>query len=477
MRLKKYIITIIAFILVFFLSFSVCAKEVSNSDVTYAYCPETQTLTFSGTGEIKDNYFGFATVDMEAYEDCDELPDEPIFKLNNEMKNVKKLIIEEGITKIGWSVFAYKWLGFKNLETVVLPESLKVIGAEAFSGCQNLSSIKLPEGLIEIGNEAFEGCKSIKNINIPFDTRVGIGVFNGTSLSSLSYTKNKQDYIENMPLLKTITTTSNSGFVWQCNKLEEVIIDSKNNKKDGQDIWDFGYCKELKVIRVMSLTDVFQIRITNCLNAKIYCFEGAAIIKQLKKDGIAFEVIPSTPYSVKAKTQTEKTITLIWSDSAEATGYRVYKYNSEEKKYKKIKSVKTNTCKVSGLSSGTTYKFKIKPYKKTADGTVIWGEMSEVLTTATKPAKSTLTVTSTSKGKANLSWTNVSGETGFQVYYKDSKDGTYKKYKSYSGNTVKATASSLTSGKTYYFKVRVYKKVDGKTVYGAFSSAKSVKIK
>lgn len=95
----------------------------------------------------------------------------------------------------------------------------------------------------------------------------------------------------------------------------------------------------------------------------------------------------------------------------------------------------------------------------------------------TKPAKSTLTVTSISKGKANLSWTNVSGKTGFQVYYKDSKDGTYKKYKSYSGNTVKATVTSLTSGKTYYFKVRAYKKVDGKTVYGAFSSAKSVKIK
>lgn len=186
-----------------------------------------------------------------------------------------------------------------------------------------------------------------------------------------------------------------------------------------------------------------------------------------------FTIAPASPKPTA--TQTENSITLSWEKAVGATGYRVYSYNPTTKKYTKIASIKDTTYTVTNLNSGTKYYYAVKAYTKD-DGT-IWGDMSEVLTTATKPAKSTLTVKSASKGKATLSWTNVSGETGFQVYYKDSKDGKYKKYKTYSGNTVKATASSLTSGKTYYFKVRAYKKADGKTIYGSFSSAKSVKIK
>ncbi|MGN1194851.1 MAG: hypothetical protein ACI4SB_05165 [Acutalibacteraceae bacterium] len=41
----------------------------------------------------------------------------------------------------------------------------------------------------------------------------------------------------------------------------------------------------------------------------------------------------------------------------------------------------------------------------------------------------------------------------------------------------KYTKTGLTKGKTYSFKVRAYKTVDGKTVYGGYSAEKSVKIK
>jgi fibronectin type 3 domain-containing protein len=108
---------------------------------------------------------------------------------------------------------------------------------------------------------------------------------------------------------------------------------------------------------------------------------------------------------------------------------------------------------------------------------VVWGEYSKVIITATKPSKPTVKVTSTSTGKANLSWSNVSGESGYQVYYSTQKDNEFKKVDSFKSNTIKSSKSNLKSGKTYYFKVRAYKKVDGKTIYGSFSSAKSVKIK
>ena len=58
------------------------------------------------------------------------------------------------------------------------------------------------------------------------------------------------------------------------------------------------------------------------------------------------------------------------------------------------------------------------------------------------------------------------------MYYSIKKDSDYKKINNFNANTTKSTKSNLKSGKTYYFKVRAYKKVDGKVVYGSFSDVK-----
>ena len=74
-----------------------------------------------------------------------------------------------------------------------------------------------------------------------------------------------------------------------------------------------------------------------------------------------------------------------------------------------------------------------------------------------------------------LKWNAVKGADGYQVYYSTSKDGEYKKLTSTTKTSL--TKSGLKSGKTYYFKVRAYKKTDSGTLYGSFSSVKSAKIK
>ena len=189
---------------------------------------------------------------------------------------------------------------------------------------------------------------------------------------------------------------------------------------------------------------------------------------------LTFTIAPKRTTGVKAKTQTTSSITLTWTKTTGATGYRVYQYSPSKGEYVLKKSIKgTTTYKVTGLKAGTTYKFKIKPYVKSDDGTVIWGSASSVLSTATKPSTPTVKSVTASSGKATLSWNNISGESG---YYSTSKNGTYKKMKSVSADTVKYTTSKLTAGKTYYFKVRAYKKVDGKTIFGSFSDIKYIKV-
>ncbi len=191
---------------------------------------------------------------------------------------------------------------------------------------------------------------------------------------------------------------------------------------------------------------------------------------------LTFTIAPKATSKISV-TSTTSAIKLTWKKVTGADGYVIYQYNTKTKKYDKIKTIKSGTTvsyKIKKLKAGTKYKFLIKAYTKD-DGT-IWGK-SATIQTATKTKTPTLKVTSTSKGKVALSWSNVAGESGYQVYYSTKKDSGYKKLGSYKANVVKGSKSKLTSGKKYYFKVRAYTKTDSGIVYSSWSSVKGVKVK
>lgn len=85
-----------------------------------------------------------------------------------------------------------------------------------------------------------------------------------------------------------------------------------------------------------------------------------------------------------------------------------------------------------------------------------------------------LSVGSTSK-TAVLEWSRVKAADGYQVYASASKNGKYTRIKTTKGTGM--TEEKLATGKTRYYKVRAYRKVNGKTVYGSFSKVKKVVIK
>ena len=155
-------------------------------------------------------------------------------------------------------------------------------------------------------------------------------------------------------------------------------------------------------------------------------------------------------------------------------------YNGKTKKPTvTVKDSKDNT-----LKEGTDYTVQYASGRKNPGKYTITVtfkgkyEGKKVLTLTIKPkAPSISSLYSKTKGKAVIKWTNVTGESGFQVYYATSKDGTYKKVNSYSANKLAGSKTKLKSGKRYYFKVRAYKKTSGGTVYSSWSAVKSVKVK
>ena len=72
----------------------------------------------------------------------------------------------------------------------------------------------------------------------------------------------------------------------------------------------------------------------------------------------------------------------------------------------------------------------------------------------------------------------ISNAQGYVVYRATSKNGKYKAVSTIKkGSTVSYTNKKLTSKKTYYYKVRAYRVVNGKKVYSGYSKVKGVKIK
>ena len=66
------------------------------------------------------------------------------------------------VTKIGYEALR----DFRNLTSITLPTSIRIIDEGAFFGCTALESIEIPENVETMDNTAFTGCTALANINV-----------------------------------------------------------------------------------------------------------------------------------------------------------------------------------------------------------------------------------------------------------------------------------------------------------------------
>lgn len=75
-------------------------------------------------------------------------------------------------------------------ESYIVPNTVKVIGRNAFKYCENLKSIEIPEGVTTIESGAFTGSVRLENVQIPTTvTKIDSGCFDARNfLSRIKYT-------------------------------------------------------------------------------------------------------------------------------------------------------------------------------------------------------------------------------------------------------------------------------------------------
>lgn len=203
---------------------------------------------------------------------------------------------------------------------------------------------------------------------------------------------------------------------------------------------------------------------------------GEMTVSSYDKDGVAGKARLGKVKIATANSESYSTIRVTWNKVSGANGYKVYRSTSKDGKYAAIGSTAKNSA-VTFLDkkavTGKTYYYKVCAYRNVS-GKKVYGSYS-----ATEKAKAVLSAPTLSAGSTSktavLEWSKVKGADGYQVYASDSQNGTYTRIKITKGTG--ATDESLLTGKTRYYKVRAYRKVNGKAVYGSFSKIKKVTVK
>ena len=118
-------------------------KGSCGENVRYKYNGITDTLVISGEGPMADY--------DDPYDFYNENKNETPF---HELYNIKKVIIEEGITYIGKNAFAR----VSEIRSITIPESVTSIGSFAFKGCYELPEISIPATVTDMGYAPFGNC-------------------------------------------------------------------------------------------------------------------------------------------------------------------------------------------------------------------------------------------------------------------------------------------------------------------------------
>ena len=172
---------------------------------------------------------------------------------------------------------------------------------------------------------------------------------------------------------------------------------------------------------------------------------------------------PAQMTGLKAKSKTNNTVTLQWNKNATADSVFIEKYDGSKWVNVKKLSAGFTTYTVNGLSSGRTYRFRVRAYRA--------GEYSgyTYLNVNTRPYTTTgMKSKSVTKNSIVLQWNKNTSADGYSIEKYDGKKWVQvKRYTSNKSTTY--TIKGLKAGTTYKFRMRAYKTIGKVNEYSAYT--------
>lgn len=433
---------------------------------------------------------------------------------------VEKIVIPQSVKEI------------INLETkaeqIDIPEGAIKIGDWAFSGCSDLKKINLPDSITEIGKYAFYNCSNIKNLNITDNlNKLGEAAFYGcTNLKKISLSKNiveiKQytfcgcSNLSDIELKGKIKKIDSMAFGGTNLKKINFVADDLNIGEGAfmgcKSLVEFTYSGTIKYIGMSAFTGCMRLKsfdfgeklehiddgaFSGCISlssislpdsvkklgtyAFMQCFSLANIDVYSEKATIGQNAFPESSYTVDIKkymtlydeyeklsyttndkmsewvaskngNYTSEEYEAQWNKLAKETGlYKIHKELNKcivrDKKSKLlIRCYKGSTAEKYAKENGVKYKyFSNNPDEVTG-----------------------FKASGVSSSAVALKWSKVSDATGYVIYQYNSSQKKYVKIGSTKDTSYKV--SKLKSGTIYKFRIKAYKKVNGKNYYSEYTN-------
>ena len=206
---------------------------------------------------------------------------------------------------------------------------------------------------------------------------------------------------------------------------------------------------------------------------RCYRFVGEGRAYSSFSSPVAVKAVPQAPAKVAAASTAYNSVKISWGKVSGASRYQVYRATSKNGSYQLVRTVTGTSYQHTGLTVGRTYYYKVRCYRIVGDGRA-YSAFTNPISVKPVPAKPTkLKAAASQYNSLKLSWAKVTGAHRYQVYRATSKNGAYKLIR-----TVKGTAytdTGLTTGKTYYYKVRCYRLSGTARTYSGFCSPVSGK--
>jgi fibronectin type 3 domain-containing protein len=167
--------------------------------------------------------------------------------------------------------------------------------------------------------------------------------------------------------------------------------------------------------------------------------------------------------NVIAASYSSSSVKVSWSAVYGASGYEVWRSDTADGEYTLIKSTTYKYYTNSYLEPNRTYHYKVVAYRTVGSARIYSAVCAPVSAAPYLGPVTNAKAARYSTTKIKLTWSAVSGRTGYEIYRSEAPDGEFVSI----GTTTYTYyySAGLTTGVPYYYKIRAYKTVNGVRYY------------